>query len=686
MVTLEYTPSGSLNSLEVAGEFNNWTPASLSAAGDGSWSIELGELAPGEYAYKFIMDGSYESSIPANVYTKWSGGVENRNLRVGDCTRPLLQPVSGTADALGNLNALFQLASAEDGAALDPASVTVTVGGEPTEAMIDVALGTIKISLSGLPPGKHSVKVWASDTSGRLAEGAPAWVPLWVEDSTYSWEDGLIYFAFTDRFRNGDYGQEAPYGPVEGVPDASNYQGGDFLGIIHALEEGYFQELGVNTIWLSPVYTNADGGFLGTDGTHTYTGYHGYWPISASGIEEHFSDVDAEAAERLDELIALAHSQGIRVLFDLVLNHVHEDHDYLNQHPDWFGGGCVCGTTGCGWDEKPVECWFTDYLPDLDYKNHAVLQQVVADTLALIRDHDIDAVRIDAAKHMDHVVMRTLSMRLRDEVERASGVEIYSVGETFSSNRGEIMNYVAPYELDGQFDFPLYYAIRSSFIDNSSFRNLETAVADGQAAYGDAWMSPFLGNHDVERFATDITGIAGDPWSGALSDPMSEGGASITEWDVINRISAAFAFTLTQPGVPLIYYGDEIGLAGGGDPDNRRMMNFDPYLSANQAELLARVQAIGQARAQSEALRRGSRIQLWVDDDLLVYARDLGGGDTAVVAINKGSSRSQSIPISLVGEGTVFEDALGSGWEVTVSGGSLSLSLGSWDYIILVVQ
>ncbi len=141
-------------------------------------------------------------------------------------------------------------------------------------------------------------------------------------------------------------------------------------------------------------------------------------------------------------------------------------------------------------------------------------------------------------------------------------------------------------------------------------------------------MSPFLGNHDIERFATAVHGQAGDCWTDWLDDPMQAGGASVTEWDTINKASMAFAFVLTQPGVPLIYYGDEIGLAGAGDPDNRRLMNFDPYLSGNQGEV---------------ALRRGERKQLWVDDDLYVYARDAGGGEVAVIALNKGGgARTES--------------------------------------------
>jgi glycosidase len=684
-VELQLKPSSAASAVAVAGEFNDWSPTAMSGPdGDGFYSVDLGELDPGEYAYKLVLDGVYEGAPPVNVYSKWVGGSENRALRVGDCEKPLLQTVSASATATGSLRATVQFASAADGAPIDPAAVTVWVGEAEVVPEIDVETGTLTVDMSGLAPGKHSLRVWARDTAGRASEGEPLWAPLWVEAEPFDWRDGAMYFVFTDRFRNGDYGDE-PFSPVGGVAATANYNGGDYLGVLDAMREGYFEALGVRSIWLSPFYENPEGGYLGSDGVRTYTGYHGYWPIDPRASESRFGDRDATSDERLRELIAEAHRRGIRVLFDLVLNHVHEDHSYVSERPDWFGGGCVCGTAGCGWEEKPVECWFTGYLPDLNYKNHEITTRVLADTLDMLEDYDVDGVRVDAAKHMDHVIMRSLKRRVREEFELGGGAPFYMVGETFTGDRGLIMDYVGDHELDGQFDFPLYYAIRNAFPAGGSLRDLEAAVAASEAAYGEAVMSPFLGNHDIERFATAVHGRAGDPWSGAIEDPMAGGGGTVTQWNTINKATLAFAFTLTQPGVPLIYYGDEIGLAGGGDPDNRRPMSFEPYLSANQRTLHDRVAAIGQARADSLALRRGARRSLWVDDNLMVYARDNGGGDVALVALARGSTRSESIDVSALGvEGARFEDALGSGWSGSVSGGRLSLRVEAEQALILV--
>ena len=678
---------GTPDTVQIAGEWNSWVPELMTLDEDGYFVAELPVLDVGEYAYKFLVNGEWEGAPPPWAYSKWLDGTENRNLRVGDCTLPLLQTVEAAAHADGTLRAVVQVATAEDGTALDADSVTVTVGGSPATSVIDVDAGRITIELDGLPDGKHSVVVTAADEAGRAAENNPLWIPLWVEAEPFTWEDALIYFAFVDRFRNGDFGEAgAPGTPVADTEARANYQGGDFLGVVHALEDGWFDDLGVNALWLTPVYENPDSPYLAADGVHNFSGFHGYWPVEALGIEDKSGDVWAGSEERLAELIEEAHRRGIRVLFDLVLNHVHEDHQYVAEHPEWFGGGCVCGSDGCGWEERALDCWFTGYLPDLDYRNHWITERVLEDTLELIRRYDVDAVRVDAAKHMDHVIMRSLSRRLRDEVERGGGAEIYLVGETFTGGdgHGAIMEYVSEWELDGQFDFPLFWSIRNSFAHDASFHELDGAVGASASAFGDFVMSPFAGNHDIARLATEIADNDGGAW-GFTEDWMAGGGTEVTQWDLIARQSMALAFTLTQPGAPLLYYGDEIGLAGAGDPDNRRMMSFDPYLSANQTELLNRVRTLGQARAAHAALRRGHRTTVWVDDDLYVYTLT-EGDDVAVVALHKGwGDRTETITLGLEGlDGVTLTDAAFER-TATVSGDQLTLTLGSWDYALLVL-
>ena len=689
VVTREHQPPTKPSMVQIAGEFSGWQPVDMvDPEQDGWWQADLGELAPGEYGYKYLYDGVWEEQPPPWALTRWNDGFENRNLRVLDCNRPHLLVADAVVDSTGNLFAQVRFLRASDGALLNEDGVQASVAGVSVPVSWDADQGLISITQSGLAPGKHSLRISASDSAGRAAENSPLFVPLWVEEEPFQWQDGLMYFAFTDRFRNGDWDQSPLFEATPGVDPRADYQGGDFLGVIDALQEDYFTDLGANVLWLSPVYSNPEGGFLGTDGVHLYSGYHGYWPTEARGVEERFGDAGAASVERLHELIDLAHSKGIRVLLDLVLNHVHQEHEYLVDHPDWMSNGCVCGDVGCDWDERALDCWFTDYLPDLNYRNHAIVQQVTTDVLWWIQEFDVDALRIDAAKHMDHVIMRTLRRRIEEDIEGLHGEAFYLVGETFSGadQHGLLMDYVSDYELHGQYDFPLFWGIRDAFIRDGSFLALEQAVQTGLDAWDGALMSPFLGNHDIPRFATEAAGNDLGPWDFTL-DWMADGGSVVNQWDLINRQSMAFAFTLTQPGVPLIYYGDEIGLAGSGDPDNRRMMSFDSYLSANQAELLGRVRAIGQARAGSEALRRGQLATLWVDDDLWVYSLTSASGDVALVAMNKAwDSRTQTVAATeLAAAGvTQLQDLLHPERQLQLNDGAFEITLGSWEYALLL--
>ncbi len=698
--TISLNPGRSVGSVFVAGSFNDWNATATPLSdpdGDGTWTTEL-LLGPGEYAHKFIVDGEWDfaggTAIPDSVvvdfYTRWDGNFENRNLIVGDCERPAIDVVAAESDA-DSLRVELQFIRAANAAELNPASLQVTVGGVPFDAEVNLETGRIVIEKTEITRyGKYSVRVNAADIEGRPVE-EDIYLPLWVEDEPFVWQDATMYFVFTDRFRNADPSDNRP---LERVPAIANYQGGDFLGVIQAIEDGYFESMGVNLLWLSPLLDNPDTPYVSSDGRNGFSGFHGYWPVSARRIEDRWGDSEATGEERLRELIQVAHANGIRVMFDVVLNHVHEDHEYLDNYPDWFTAA-VCRCTNdpgpCNWNSNPIGCWFIDYLPDLNYRNHAIVEQVTEDLEYLVTEFDVDSFRVDAAKHMDHVIMRRTSLRLRDRFERGDAPPIYLVGETFTGGDGHglIMDYVNPWELDGQFDFPLLYPVRDSFAFSVSFRNLSAARFRSEAEYGPhyEWMSPFLGNHDIPRTAQLIFNNGGgiDPWAN-VPDPMANGWNEST-WNIVNRMSMAFAFVLTQPGIPLIYYGDEVGLYGGADPDNRRFMPSLSSLTAPQSELLTRVQRIGRARRDYDALRRGRFVELWVDDDLFVYARQTADGQVALVAMNKGAARTQNVPVpaSLGIDGQTFTDVLNpvSPRSVNVVG-SFSVTLNPWEYVILV--
>src|SRR5262249_13191161 len=151
----------------------------------------------------------------------------------------------------------------------------------------------------------------------------------------------------------------------------------------------------------------------GSDG-HIYSSYHGYWPIAARALDARLA---TEAS--LDALVAAAHARGMRVLFDVVPNHVHQQHPYVAAHlkDGWFDhpdGSCICGAGACDWSTHIQDCWFAPYLPDLDWRNDAVADQITSDVRWWIDRFDGDGLRIDAVPMMPRAATR----RIVDAVRR----------------------------------------------------------------------------------------------------------------------------------------------------------------------------------------------------------------------------------------------------------------------------
>jgi glycosidase len=679
--TVEIEDAALRNAAEVliTSEFNQFSPQPMTRE-EHRWILPI-TLAPGSYAYELTIDGALEETPPEDVLTTWRGDRHYRRLDIPSCAAPAISVTSLDASPEGLIKGRLRFVRAADGPGIDPTSLSISLGPRSIQGQVDEHTGDISFQYAAPNPGKYSLRVEAQDRDGTPTESGTTWIPFWVEEVAFDWRKSLMYMVFVDRFRDSD---NSGLVIEPDVTPIASYNGGDFRGTQDAIAEGYFDRLGVDVLWLTPTYDNVGGGFLGIEGDHLYTGYHGYWPVDPLVAEDAFGGDDA-----LIGLIDVAHRHGIRVLFDLVLNHVHQDHVYCTEHPDWCKPTCTCGASGCPWDgpeSRALDCQFTPYLIDLNFRDHQIVDRVVDDVLALVRKFDVDGLRIDAAKHIDPVIIETIRHRL-ERIEDQGGATFYLVGETFTDDRDLISKYISPQRLDGQFDFPLMFAIREVFGGGASFSLLEDAAQASQNAYGAhyQWMSPFLGNHDVARFATAIAGNAQGPFENTpdlLGDPS---GQDVTEPELLKRIEMAFAFVLTQPGIPLIYYGDEIGLAGAGDPDNRRPM--PQALNGNRLALLSFIERVNTLRRASPALQLGERNQLYVDQDLYVYARFGTEGTIAIVALYKGNqTRTETItvPNALGLAGRTLRDRLAEGGrEYTVADGRLTLEMEPWQSMIL---
>lgn len=451
---------------------------------------------------------------------------------------------------------------------------------------------------------------------------------------TLDWRDAILYFVMVDRFYDGSAANNAPLG----LEAPADYQGGDLVGLKQKIDSGYFDALGVNALWLTSPLDNADGRGRGSDG-HDYSGYHGYWPKDLERVE---SKIGTEA--ELKAVIDAAHAHDINVILDYVMNHVHDESPLYAAHRDWFwpddnghGGNCVCGD-GCSWEDAfdRKRCWFTSYLPDFDFRNGDARRWSVDNAVTWAKKLGADGFRLDAVKHIEDAWLTDLRARLDGEVEWDQ--IFYLVGETFTGERDLIKYYVRPDTmLDGQFDFPQRAVILATILRRTgSMSDLAGFLGSNDSFYGPgAVMSTFIGNHDVPRvigFAEDQP-LWGSDWDDGKSRAWSNRPGLPSSSRPFERLAVAYTLLFTSPGVPLIYYGDELGLPGAGDPDNRRFMPWTG-LTADQTNLRTTLSKLARIRREHPALRRGARTIRGSAQHTFVYEMQ-APGDDVFVALNR---------------------------------------------------
>ena len=685
----EYRPDGLVESVVIAGEWD-WEAREPLTDGDGDGSYTLDkELDAGIWAYKLVVTrpgGEVEWLLdPANPYRAYNDGTENSGARVDDCTAPLVEIVANQVTADSAVTTL-RVSRGKAGAAIDRLVASRRHEGSESAVPIEHVDGEITVTLTGLPPGKHTLAVDVVDGAG-LA-GRRVLVPFWIEAEAFDWRDALIYMVMSDRFRNGDATNDPAPDP-KAVAEA-DFHGGDLRGVTASIEDGTFDELGVRALWLSPFVEN-------TRRVHSEDGrgvaaYHGYWPVKARSVDPRLG-TEAD----LDALVTAAHRRGIRVLMDYVINHVHEDHEYFAAHPEWFRTGCECGQPGCDWTERRLDCSFHTYMPDVDWQRRDVSEQMIDDALWWVERFDLDGLRVDAVKHVEDLAIFNLSTRVHDRFE-GGGTEYFLLGETAMGWRGDnladnlyeyetIARYVGDRALSGQFDFVLYHATASRVWadDVKGMLHLDYWTRQSLAQYpSTAVMTPFVGSHDSERLISMATygsnaGIVHHKWRDQALP------AAPTSDEPYDRVAIALAWTLTVPGAPLLYYGDEYGEHGGADPDNRHMWVAPALRTPRQQALHARVARVGQLRKELAPLRRGTYANLTVTEDVLAFARLLGG-DSVIVVINRaGTARTAQIAAPF--EDTTLVDRMDpAARTVPLTGGSFSIEMPPRSTAVLVRQ
>lgn len=487
-----------------------------------------------------------------------------------------------------------------------------------------------------------------------------AWLRVFAEDDNYLYNDLLLplqdgkivtdasqlnrhdqqaqvlYSVLIDRFHNGNAANDWKMNSEE-VLDIVDYQGGDLAGITAKIEEGYFDSLGVNTLWISPITQNPwdawglypfpNGNKYDPSKSYTkFSGYHGYWPIFATKLDDRFG-----TPEELRTLLSTAHAHEMNVVLDYVANHMHINSPTLQAHPDWHTDSILPdGRRNFElWDDARLTTWFDKHIPTLDLERPEVCEAMTDSALYWLANYDLDGYRHDACKHIPEGYWRMLGQKI---AARWPGRPIWMIGETYGSPE-LISSYVKTGMLNAQFDFNVYFTSREALCGYTGMDRVMQNELTSLRTYGaHHTMGNISGNHDQIRFASIAGGAIDIHSQGKEEGWTREVGIGDAE-KAYKRALLLEVLNMTLPGVPCIYQGDEYGEVGGNDPDNRHMMRFDG-LNEQEQLLRGKVAELIHLRRHSMPLLYGDFIPLIDRPGEIIYQR-VYLGEKITVIINR---------------------------------------------------
>jgi alpha-amylase len=413
-----------------------------------------------------------------------------------------------------------------------------------------------------------------------------------------SWADGILYFVIVDRFADGDPAND---GGVDRTAKGT-FHGGDLVGLRQQLDE--LADLGVTALWITPVVKNIDG-FVTGAGFPDW-GYHGYWADDFYRLDPRFgSEADLKA------LVDDAHRRGIKVLLDVVYNHAGYDSQYTKD-PKFRGWMRTTGLGTCGQDDV-TSC--VSGLPDFKTELPEVADYLYKAHLGLAKRVGLDGFRLDTVKHVTHEFWQEHRRRVRAEL----GNDFFLIGEVWGGDAQSLDPWFAGDEMDAGFDFGFQGSTLGWLQGRGRTAAFDHYLKSRDKVRAGHLLSPYLSSHDVPGALFQLHGDK-------------------------QLFRLAVALELTASGLPMIYYGEEVGRPGGDWPDNRSDMPWGnrrilPGAGQPRDEELRRYyKKLIAARRGHPALSHGAYESLSSDGDLLVFRRrDAASGDAVVVAVNRGA-------------------------------------------------
>ena len=455
----------------------------------------------------------------------------------------------------------------------------------------------------------------------------------------FDWDESVIYFMVTDRFFDGNESNNTASGAkTYGKDNAGLYHGGDFAGITQKLD--YLEDLGINTIWITPIVENIPGVTVtdtGKEDVPYNAAYHGYWASDFTKLNPTLG-----TKEEFQTLIDQAHNRGIRIMVDIVVNHAGYDTDFGDMIRS--GEDIVSGS-----DQKDS----LSNLPDFRTEDPAVSAQLVKWQTQWVKDFGIDYFRVDTVKHVENDTWTELKNALTETDPNFKMIGEYA-GGGYASNG----NTLGTGEMDSDLDFD-FNDQAANFV-KGNISSVENFLASRNSALNNTYMTgQFLGSHDEDGFKQKL-----------LDGGMKEDAATAASM-------VAASLQITAKGQPVIYYGEEIGLTGLNNyPYQTNRYDFDWSMVNNDNKTYQHYKKMLSIRnAYTDVFARGDRKTIVASDEkgYDIVSRSYQGTKLYVGLNIKGAAQTVEVPVS-ESNGTILKD-LYSGTSYTVNNGKVEVTI-----------